>query len=1162
MQYHNFRNRFAALLTSLLGGFALTSAVAAPPPLHPSGVYQFKENGEVVTYRIALDQAYAKPQGNVKGKFVTISANSASQAVQVVNSLQTATQQPYALVIRKDGRLGDFVLSKSVYARLNGAFSINTVAASIGAKRVDSVTGYTTRFVFHFDGVADALTGADALSKMANVSAVQPLLAGNDLVKHYVPRDPYYPFRATNAGYCWHLNNTGQRGSEVGMDINAPEAWDDYTGAGVRVSVVDDGLEVTHADLRQNVLRVSGYDFVSDEIDPTGGEHGTCVGGLIAAANNSYGAIGVAFRARMMGLRILGGDGEAGATSDEIAEALFWSPIIGVSNNSWGYTVAYVQPPLVEEAQINAATRGRGARGTVMVMSAGNSYPSRNSNDALLTRNYLAMSVSAIVDSTYPASYSTQGACNMVGAPSGGYLADPYQMITTTDRTGGLGYNPGYTPANPGFNFGNSAYTNTFNGTSAAAPIISGAVSLMVQAKPSLGLRDINDIIARTAARAGSVFFGWQDKISDNRLYHFNHDSGAGMMDVTEACKLAKNWKNLTADFKKDFEDDSEVDIPDGDPNGVVKTFRVPNSPRIRAEKVTLEVTVTHPDAASLEVYLYSPPIERPDLFPGTILPADMPPLALVPMLPPSPTISILQESHPEYRLIPTQRPGTWIYSTTQNWAQCAGGEWNVVVVDPRAGNAGKLGKVTMVVHGGTATRPTVPPVIAHNNMPDGYEYCRVYAGYQIVASGCPLSYAAYGLPKGLKCDYLTGEISGTPYESGDFNVRLTARNEAGVGEWTTTLHVFPRIPAPKIIGGYFGVGTVGQPMRLQIQSNDTPKLWTFAFTNNDPGGFLISTATGLLVGVPEIDGVFEGRVQVSNYCGTDSVKFVLVVQKAGRSIADGLDVPGMPFNASWDDLTIALSLTAVDTWFWGNDNSVFGGDSVVSPVFSYRTRAEMYTEVTGPVRVEFDWTCNNHPDDFVNFFTDTAPAPSRRRISGNVPWKHESIDLGPGSYTLRWEYNNATADHSGSDQARVDHLQLFYDELAPAIGWTGGSVNSFGAEHWIVSAPSGAQSPPLLDSEKSSMEISVTGPGVLNFDWKVSSQAGQDKLFVYLDDASSGIPSISGEVDWVTKTINIPAGKHRVRWTYAKDAANLIPPSEAGLDAGFVNNVIFTPAP
>ena len=1153
MQYHNFRNRFAALLTSLLGGLALTSAVAAPLPLHPDGVYQFKENGQAVTYRISFTQAYAKPQGNVKGGFVSIGANSAAQAVQAISALENSMQKPHALVIKKDGNGASFVLSKKAVAKFKGAYSVNTISTAIGAKSVDPVKGLTNSFVFSFDGAAGALAGAEALSKLASVVEAGPLLGGNPDVRHYVPRDPYYPYRGGNAGYCWHLNNTGQNFSPVGMDINAPQAWDDYTGAGIRVSVVDDGLEVTHQDLRQNVLRTSGYDFVADELDPTGGEHGTAVGGLIAGANNTYGGLGVAFRARMLGLRFLGGPGEASATPDEIGEALSWSPIISISNNSWGPTTAYQNRVLEAAGFLDAATTSRGGRGCVMVCSAGNSAGARNSNDSFLTNSYYSMPISATADNTYPASYSTQGAGNMVAGPSGDILA---QNITTTDRSGSLGYNPG-----PG-DYSNPSYTNSFNGTSASAPIISGAVALMLQAKPSLGLRDINDIIARTAARAGGNF-DWQDKISDGKIYHFSHDAGAGLMDVTEATKAAKNWKNLTADFKKDFEDDEVVDIPDADPNGVTKTFRVPNSPRIRAEKVTVEVTVNHPDGASLEVYLLSPAIERPRLFPGTILPP-LPPIAGLTMLVPSETVSVLQERHPEYKdfFPPVQRPATWTYTTTQNWAQCAGGEWNVIVVDRVGGDVGKLGKVTMVIHGGTATRPTIPPSISHIPMPDAIEYCRAYPGYQIVATQCPLSYAAYGLPKGLKCDYLTGEISGTAYESGDFNVRLTARNEAGIGEWTTTLHVLPRIPAPKIIGGYFAVGTVGQPIRLQMQANDTPMVWNLTYVNNDPGGVGFAPATGLITGIPENDGVFQLNMRVANYCGNDSVKVVLVIQKAGRGIADGLDVPGQIFNASWADLGVLFDLTAVDTWFWGNDNSIFGGDSVVSPVFSYRTRAEMYTEVTGPVRVEFDWTCNNNPEDFVNFFTDTAPAPSRRRISGNVPWKHETIDLGPGSYTLRWEYNNATAAHSGSDQARVDHLQLFYDELAPAVSWTGGSVNSFGAEHWIVSAPSGAQCPPLLDAEKSSMEISVTGPGVVNFDWKVSSQAGQDKLFVYLDDASSGIPSISGEVDWITKTINIPAGKHRVRWTYAKDAANLIPPSEAGLDAGFVNNVLFTPAP
>lgn len=50
----------------------------------------------------------------------------------------------------------------------------------------------------------------------------------------------------------WYLLNTGQNGGTPGIDINVVPVWQDYTGKGVVVAVVDQGIEYTHPDLGAN----------------------------------------------------------------------------------------------------------------------------------------------------------------------------------------------------------------------------------------------------------------------------------------------------------------------------------------------------------------------------------------------------------------------------------------------------------------------------------------------------------------------------------------------------------------------------------------------------------------------------------------------------------------------------------------------------------------------------------------------------------------------------------------------------------------------------------------------------------------------------------------------------------------------------------------------
>ncbi|MCK4682274.1 S8 family serine peptidase, partial [Candidatus Bipolaricaulota bacterium] len=111
--------------------------------------------------------------------------------------------------------------------------------------------------------------------------------------------------------------------------IDAPGAWDaGYTGAGVRVAILDSGIDPEHPDLEPNLNTALSTSFVlPDEpyIDDGDG-HGTHVAGIVAAADNALGSIGVAPNAEIVAVKVLNSAG-IGAFSWVISGMLYANAI-------------------------------------------------------------------------------------------------------------------------------------------------------------------------------------------------------------------------------------------------------------------------------------------------------------------------------------------------------------------------------------------------------------------------------------------------------------------------------------------------------------------------------------------------------------------------------------------------------------------------------------------------------------------------------------------------------------------------------------------------------------------------------------------------------------------------------------------------------------------
>ncbi|RJO62841.1 MAG: peptidase S8 [Dehalococcoidia bacterium] len=210
-----------------------------------------------------------------------------------------------------------------------------------------------------------------------------------------------------------------------GVDrIDAEKAWGTTTGAGVKVGIIDTGIDYTHPDLA--AAYAGGYDFVNKDADPLDDNgHGTHVAGIVAAEQNGSGVVGVASGADLYALKVLNASG-SGYWSDVIA-ALQWAVAKGmhVANMSLGTTSA---PKAVKTACDNAY-----AAGVLLVAAAGNS----GSGAVIYPARYNSVIAVAATDSTdQRAWFSNFGSQIELAAPGvsilSTYLGSGYATLSGT----------------------------------------------------------------------------------------------------------------------------------------------------------------------------------------------------------------------------------------------------------------------------------------------------------------------------------------------------------------------------------------------------------------------------------------------------------------------------------------------------------------------------------------------------------------------------------------------------------------------------------------------------------------------------------------------------------------------------------------------------------
>jgi len=289
----------------------------------------------------------------------------------------------------------------------------------------------------------------------------------------------------------FQLNNTGQvidrRRGVNDVDCNAPEAWTITKGdPSIIVAVVDDGVE-THEDMvtAGGASRIlSGYTPVGNGkgLPLADGAHGQSCAGIIAASHNEIGIRGIAPEVAVLPINIFTEE----ETVSQVANAFNYARTNGaaVISNSWGYSTCEGSFGVLNAAISNAATKGREGKGCIITFASGNSYSDCVEYPANLSS---VIAVGAVTNTGVRSEYSNYGTDLDLVAPSNGEAG-----VRTIDRMGNIGYSAGN-------------YTSTFGGTSAACPVVSGVVALVVSAKPNLTAAEITNILYATASDMGTA---------------------------------------------------------------------------------------------------------------------------------------------------------------------------------------------------------------------------------------------------------------------------------------------------------------------------------------------------------------------------------------------------------------------------------------------------------------------------------------------------------------------------------------------------------------------------------------------------------------------------------------------------------------------------------
>ncbi|KAL1263527.1 hypothetical protein QQF64_006266 [Cirrhinus molitorella] len=390
----------------------------------------------------------------------------------------------------------------------------------------------------------------------------------------------------------WYLINTGQADGTPGLDLNVAEAWNmGFTGKGVTIAIMDDGIDYLHPDLASNYNAEASFDFSSNDpypypryTDDWFNSHGTRCAGEVSAVSNKqhlWGGRGLQLQGSSARYRAYSEpDGSIAADSSSECEIMprykiqrstsekemndttrvysrtgnrtcirmldqpFMTDIIEASSISHMpqvidiYSAAGVPPmtaktvdgprELTLQAMADGVNKGRGGKGSIYVWASGDGGSYDDCNCDGYASSMWTISINSAINDGRTALYDESCSSTLASTFSNGRKRNPEAGVATTDLYGNC--------------------TLRHSGTSAAAPEAAGVFALALEANPNLTWRDLQHLTVLTSKRNKL-----HDEVHQWRRngvgLEFNHLFGYGVLDAGGMVKLAREWKTVPERF-------------------------------------------------------------------------------------------------------------------------------------------------------------------------------------------------------------------------------------------------------------------------------------------------------------------------------------------------------------------------------------------------------------------------------------------------------------------------------------------------------------------------------------------------------------------------------------------------------------------------------------
>ncbi|KAL7677438.1 hypothetical protein ACOME3_003677 [Neoechinorhynchus agilis] len=495
--------------------------------------------------------------------------------------------------------------------------------------------------------------------------------------------EPNFPvFNDPSLHETFHLYSSG---------LNIYRVWaDGYTGRGVVVAVIDEGIETNHPELKDSLIKqfIPGSDIINDNFLSL--SHGTACAGIIAAKpNNSFCSAGIAFNSKLVDFRsndytLFGEDRTFNSLASFVAQCCAehtnwnYNTVINTSIDVFSMSIGPINDgktlrPLsvTEESFLNDATLlGRDGKGIPFVVASGNGgvYLDHCSCDGLISSLY-TIAVAGVQRSHRKPHYTEQCPSIMTSAFTGD--GNSAGIVTA----GTLG-----------------SCIDDFSGTSAAAPMVAAIIALGLEANPDLSYRQIQNLIVLSSRRTEQMHSG----IVSNDFWWKNGAGrwasdlfGFGLLDAKRFVDGAKAMRNKT------FPELHTCQIPFNVSRSLLinpqteTTFEVCTD----AHKFTIPETITSLEHVRLRVDIQ--PVEDDPGFRGRL------------------KIKLTSPyGRPIYML--NFRPldkdiifgfGNWTFNSVLHWFEDPQGCWSVHVTNSNSYGSFVLSEMTLELFGTNATK-------------------------------------------------------------------------------------------------------------------------------------------------------------------------------------------------------------------------------------------------------------------------------------------------------------------------------------------------------------------------------------------------------------------------------------------------------------------------